>query len=964
MRSHLEILSISTCAIVTALATLGLTGRLIQSLGLTETPTAFHSVHFTTACSFLLCGCALYFLIKNRLSTSSVIALLVLLVGCASLYAYTADIPLGIDKLLLGSIATSDPYAPASMTAYSATNFMLTAVAILLLTSLPTYRISIFLTTIFASIIFGSGVMGLLSYTNGLIPLHSWGSMIQMELPNSFGFTAVGIILLLHTYQIYEQRKENHNWVLPAFTPFAIAMASLLHLAVAVERENELEQIITNEVNAFQYEFDLTLQEVNNAIDRMGKRWLGKYYNSEARWRDDAQAYLSDFTFFKAIAWIDKHKNLRWHEVSTPQKGLTQSIRESLVSIGNPPNGRLIQRSNSTYLLHQLRNNGRLDGWIYTRLDLQKLIEPLAIRIEKNGLEVTTSSPEYLFENPTPYNPLRQATLFVKTYTLPNTSTRLVFTPTKQFFNTYDSTVYTIVEYLIIALLFLLLWLTQQFLKVRTQENTILNLHNKQSIALNTMMDGLIIISKDGIINECNQSSLNIFKIDKDTLINQNITKLLPEFFDDRSPPPGSAQTPHAPEFHLGRKRTIKGKKRNGELFPIALQVAQGDFHGEPFYTCVIHDLSDIVKSEQQLEEKELLLNKAINASTIGIFMIDTSGHIVDSNAAFHNWLGYHKEALLGMHILDCVPSALKPFLNETITKLYRGEIEKVKEEQLFLRKKGDPVWGLLSATAIPDTSGNVSFYLLNVVDIQHEKQMSMELEARNRSLEASYAELDQFSYIASHDLKEPIRTLRTFTSYLLKDLEKNDAARIQEDVSFIQDASARMAQLIDDLLLLSRAGNAESTLAELNVTVIITEILTQLSTLVEETNAVIHIADPLPSIVANYSQTSQVFQNLISNAIKFHRPGVAPVVSIDYPEEQQPGYTCITVTDNGIGIPSEHVEKIFCAFKRLHTNADYKGTGIGLAIVKKVLERNGGYVQVDSSIDQGTTFKLFFRNQ
>jgi two-component system sensor histidine kinase/response regulator len=223
----------------------------------------------------------------------------------------------------------------------------------------------------------------------------------------------------------------------------------------------------------------------------------------------------------------------------------------------------------------------------------------------------------------------------------------------------------------------------------------------------------------------------------------------------------------------------------------------------------------------------------------------------------------------------------------------------------------------------------------------------------RTADLLRSNQELDQFAAVASHDLQEPLRTLST---YLQLFRENNHGQFSEEDREFMDvvlDSAKRMRSLINDLLAFSQVGQREPQLQQVDCASLVKKILAMLANVIEETGAKVTVG-PLPTVAAEPQLLGQVFQNLIENALKFH-VGQGPAVELSCSESA--GTWVFEVKDNGIGINPEHFEKIFKLFQRLHTHDDYPGTGLGLSICKKVIERQGGKIWLESVPGQGTAF-------
>jgi two-component system, chemotaxis family, sensor kinase Cph1 len=240
------------------------------------------------------------------------------------------------------------------------------------------------------------------------------------------------------------------------------------------------------------------------------------------------------------------------------------------------------------------------------------------------------------------------------------------------------------------------------------------------------------------------------------------------------------------------------------------------------------------------------------------------------------------------------------------------------------------------------------------VRDISRRKRAEQHLRALAADLERSNRELEQFAYVASHDLQEPLRMVASYTQLLARRYRGKLDDEADEFISFAVDGALRMQELINDLLTYSRVGSRALELTWVDMSQVVDQVVADLSLAIEEVEAsVTH--DRLPIVRGDALQMQQLFQNLIANGIKFHRPGVPPLVRVF--AERADDQWIFSVNDNGIGIEPQYLERIFVLFQRLHSRAEYPGTGIGLAICKKIVERHGGTLAVHSEQGSGTTF-------
>jgi PAS domain S-box-containing protein len=295
-----------------------------------------------------------------------------------------------------------------------------------------------------------------------------------------------------------------------------------------------------------------------------------------------------------------------------------------------------------------------------------------------------------------------------------------------------------------------------------------------------------------------------------------------------------------------------------------------------------------------------------------------------------------------------------------------------------FIARDGRVVWVHGEAKVVRDEAGRPLFLQGVAFDITGIKQAEQELKALNQTLEErvaertavaerraqelalSNAELQQFAYVASHDLQEPLRAVASFTKLLARRYEGQFDATARDWMDRIVNGAVRMQTLIADLLTYSRVGREGKELAPTDCQIVLDEVCTNLKVAIEESGAAV-TSDPLPTVTANATELMQLFQNLVGNAIKFR--GEQPV-RIHVGVRAQPEGWLFSVKDNGIGIEPQHAERIFLIFQRLHGRGKYPGTGIGLAICRKIVERHGGRIWVESEAAQGSTFLFTLARQ
>jgi PAS domain S-box-containing protein len=333
------------------------------------------------------------------------------------------------------------------------------------------------------------------------------------------------------------------------------------------------------------------------------------------------------------------------------------------------------------------------------------------------------------------------------------------------------------------------------------------------------------------------------------------------------------------------------------------------------------------------------------------LFVIDAGGSIRVVNHSVHELLGYRDSDLMGRSIDKMELISGDETISRTLRDLARrGAIR--DQERLLRHADGSAVSVSVSISPVGEEAEEGAVVIAR--DIRARKRAEQELNDALTHLEQSNRELEDFAYVASHDLQEPLRKIQAFGD-LLK--AKHAAAlpdQARDYIERMQSAAKRMQVLINDLLSFSRVTTKAQPFVRVDLGRIASEVVKDLEGRLHETHGRIELG-PLPTIEADPLQMRQLLQNLAGNALKFHRPDVPPVVSVSGAIEN--GRCRITVSDNGIGFEEKYAERIFTMFERLHARARYEGTGIGLAICKKIAERHGGTIVAHAAVDAGATF-------
>ena len=364
----------------------------------------------------------------------------------------------------------------------------------------------------------------------------------------------------------------------------------------------------------------------------------------------------------------------------------------------------------------------------------------------------------------------------------------------------------------------------------------------------------------------------------------------------------------------------------------------------------VNRDITARNRAEQSLRDSELRFRSVAETAIEGIISIDERGLISYWNPGAERMFNRPAAEVVGEPVSIALPERVMPAL-----AAHSEEIVGTTFETIGIRRDGSTFPIELSLSSWSASHG-ARFVTGIARDVTARKATERALEAQAAELARSNHELEQFAYVASHDLQEPLRMVSNYTQLLARRYKDKLDGDANEFIEFAVDGARRMQDLIHALLEYARVGTRGKQFAPTPMNQVVEAALLNLSTAVADANAEITV-EALPTLTVDASQLTQVFQNLIGNAIKFRRSGERPAVRVS--AERGGDRWTLGVADNGIGIDPKYFERIFGMFQRLHGRDEYAGTGIGLALCKKIVERHGGQMHVVSEPGQGATFSV-----
>ncbi|MDY9927715.1 PAS domain S-box protein [Methanosarcina sp.] len=466
--------------------------------------------------------------------------------------------------------------------------------------------------------------------------------------------------------------------------------------------------------------------------------------------------------------------------------------------------------------------------------------------------------------------------------------------------------------------------------------------------AVESSDDAIITMSLDGIIISWNNGAEQVYGYSVEEMLGRNISIL--------------ELNNHKGEIKQLIERIKQGEgirhyetlrlKKDSTIINVSITLSPVfDSSGKlAALSAIARDITESRKSEEALRLSNIYNRSLIEASLDPLVTIGPDGKITDVNEATELVTGYLRDELIGTDFTDYfidpekAREGYKHVFQEGLVRDYALEIQ---------CRDGHITPVLYNASVYRDESGEIIGIFAAARDITELKKAERMLELKLEELARSNADLEQFAYVSSHDLQEPLRMIASYLQLLQRKYQGELDDKADKYIYFAVDGASRMQNLINDLLEFSRVTTKAREFELTDCEFVLNQVLSDLEAPIKESRVAISY-DPLPEIMADYIQVTQVFQNLISNAIKFCSKE-APKIHVSAVKESS--QWLFSVQDNGIGIDPKYSERIFEVFKRLNKREEYPGTGIGLSICKKIVERHGGYIWVESELGKGSTF-------
>jgi PAS domain S-box-containing protein len=477
----------------------------------------------------------------------------------------------------------------------------------------------------------------------------------------------------------------------------------------------------------------------------------------------------------------------------------------------------------------------------------------------------------------------------------------------------------------------------------------------KYRALLEAAPDAMVVLNPEGQIVLLNLQAENQFGYQRDELVGRPVKSIIPEGFAERLIADGNRTAAEALAQQIGTGIELSGRRKDGSTFPIEIMLSPLASPEGILVTAAIRDISVRKAAERHLAQMEGRYRGLLEAAPDPMVLVNQGGEIVLVNLQAEKVFGYRRDELVGAMARTIVKRESLARLAAYARRCPDGSFAEQTRTAIDVagrHKDGSTIPIAVTLSRLATDEGIL--LAVAIRDITARKKAELLLLRTVEDLNRSNEELGQFAYIASHDLQEPLRMVASYTQLLSKRYKGRLDSDADEFIAFAVDGANRMQRLIQDLLAYSRVGTNGKELVNISSERCLEQAIGNLRGALEDSGALV-THDPLPIVIADEGQLIQVFQNLVGNAIKYHGLSV-PRIHVSSTSDADAKWS-FSVKDNGLGIEAQYFDKIFGMFQRLHKRDEFEGTGIGLAICKKIVERHDGTISVESQLGQGSTF-------
>jgi PAS domain S-box-containing protein len=467
--------------------------------------------------------------------------------------------------------------------------------------------------------------------------------------------------------------------------------------------------------------------------------------------------------------------------------------------------------------------------------------------------------------------------------------------------------------------------------------------------------DAMVVVNQGGEIVLLNLQAEKQFGYRRDELLGQEVKNIIPEGFAERLLSDGLRSAEDALAQQIGTGIELTARRKDGSEFQIELMLSPLESAEGIFVTAAIRDISVRKAAERHLAQMEARYRGLLEAAPDAMVVVNQGGEIVLLNLQAEKQFGYRRDELLGQEVKNIIPEG---FAERLIADDLRSAEDALTQQigtgiELTARRKDGtefPIEIMLSPLESPEGI----LVTAAIRDIGERRRNERALQEKNIELQSAVKELDAFSYSVSHDLRAPLRAIDGYTQLVLKQCGPLMSEEQRRYLQRVRDNTVQMGHLVDDLLRLSRLGRQPLARQLVSTGSIVAEVLRDVRQQAAGRTVQVSVGE-LPPVWGDPGLLKQVFMNIIDNAFKYTRLRDDAVIEID--SRRMGDEQVFTVRDNGVGFDMQYADKLFDVFQRLHRAEDFAGTGVGMAIVQRIVQRHGGRVWAEAAVDRGATF-------
>ena len=501
-------------------------------------------------------------------------------------------------------------------------------------------------------------------------------------------------------------------------------------------------------------------------------------------------------------------------------------------------------------------------------------------------------------------------------------------------------------------------------------EKHLVQMESRYRGLLEAAPDAMVVVNQRGEIVLVNVQAEKQFGYRRDELLSQKVKNIIPQGFAERLIADATRSTAEALAQQMGMGIELSGRRKDGSEFPIEIMLSPLESAEGILVTAAIRDISVRQAAEKHLVQMESRYRGLLEAAPDAMVVVNQRGEIVLVNVQAEKQFGYRRDELVGQKVKNIIPQG---FAERLVADASRSVADALAQQigmgiELSGRRKDggefpieimlsplESADGILVTAAIRNISARKKSEEDNAELERRVEERTKQLGVANQVLEQSNVELKQFAYVASHDLQSPLRSISGFVQLLQLEYEGKLDKQAQDWIRRTVQSIEQMQTLIRDLLSYSRVDARSRPFTQIPFLDIVNDALTLLDSSIHDSGAQVTWG-PLPEIMGDRSQLVQLVQNLIGNGLTY-RGDQPPRIHVSV--ERRGTEWIFSVRDNGIGIDPKYREQIFEIFKRLHDQKEYPGTGIGLAVCRRVVNRHGGKIWVESELGHGSTFRF-----